>query len=570
MTALTYEPRPLHGALAAGLVAASVATAGMIGLGFALDQPTLAETVADRIARLTPLATIEAMIDTFGENAKHLLFGGVLLGQIAVGFGVALAHARTRWPARRNAAALVALLTFVALLALPALGAGLLGASSNAGVGGTLVSLSAAAVLFVVVYAAALRLLNPNGALAVERGASRRAFLRNAAIMLGTVGLGIGVFRWATQRPAAASSMAAVPPRLAMGAPAPAAMEAADVGEVAEGVAAVAPSAPTTGDLVRAIVGGVPGLSPEITPNDKFYAVSKNVLRDPTVNESRWRLEVGGLVQRPFTLTYEQMKALPAANQYFTLQCIGNAVGGDLIGNADWRGISLAALLNQAGLKPGAVDVVLRAADDYADSIPLEKALDPDTMLAYEMNGEILPKAHGFPLRLLAPDIYGMKQVKWITKVEVVDYDFKGLWQEQGWSDVATLNTGARIDIPKRGANLLPGSNLIGGVALAGMRGVQRVEVSTDGGTSWEQAAMKSQLGPNAWAVWLYHWPVGPGSADAKILVRARTEPARCRRPRSTRICRTGRPATTPLRYKSPRPEPVRSPANPATEVTLC
>ncbi len=508
-----------QGAVAAGVIAAGIATAGMLALGMVLDQPTLAETVADAIARLTPLATIGAMIDRFGENAKHILFGSILLGQIGLGVALAAVHGWTGWRPLPSLGVVAVILALVGLVVLPALGAGVLGATSSAGVGGTAGSLVATALLFVITYAAVLRLLNPTSSAAAQRGAARRAFLKKGAIVLGGLSLGAGVFQWIAQRPTPQPTMvAAIPPRLTMGGTSAAVVAEADLAEVAAEAAAVAPS---SGDLIQTIVEGVPGLSPEITPNDKFYAVSKNVLRDPTVNEGRWRLEVGGLVQRPYTLNYEQMKALPAANTHFMLQCIGNAVGGDLIGNAEWRGISLAALLSQAGVRPGAVDVVLRAADDYADSIPLDKALDQDTMLAYEMNGEMLPKAHGFPLRLLAPDIYGMKQVKWITKVEVVDYDFKGLWQNQGWSDVATLNTGSRIDLPKNNAKLAPGPNLIGGIALAGMRGVQRVEVSTDGGRTWEQAAMKPQLGPNAWAVWLHHWIAPQGEPEARILVRA-------------------------------------------------
>jgi DMSO/TMAO reductase YedYZ molybdopterin-dependent catalytic subunit len=516
MTALRQEDRlSSAGAFAAGLIAAGFATVGMLAVGFALDQPTIAETVADGIARLTPLQTIEAMIDTFGENAKHLLFGSVLLGQIGLGAALAVAHSRRGWPAVQGIVALGGILAVVALGLLPALGAGPFGTASSAGTGGTAVSLLATALLFAAVYAGLMRALNPSGPRGAERGASRRAFLQNAVIGAAGLALGAAGLQWLIQRTAAPpASQGASAPRLAF-APSSAVLSEAD------SLDAVAPAAPTTGDLIQAIVDGVPGLSPEITPNDRFYAVSKNVLRDPTVNEGGWRLEVGGLVERPFSLSYEQLKALPRASQYFTLECIGNAVGGDLIGNAEWRGVSLAALLGQAGVKPGAVDIVLRAADDYADSIPVEKALDPDTMLAYEMNGEVLPKAHGFPLRLLAPDIYGMKQVKWITKVEVVDYDFKGLWQNQGWSDVATLNTGSRIDFPKAGEKLSPGPNLVGGIALAGQRGVQRVEVSSDGGRSWAEAAMKPGLGPNAWAVWLHHWNLAPGESEPRILVRA-------------------------------------------------
>ena len=516
MTALRQGDRLSNqGSLAAGLIAAGFATAGMLGVGLALDQPTIAETVADGIARLTPLETIETLIDTFGENAKHLLFGSVLLGQIGVGTGVALVRSRRGWPAFPGLVALGGILTFVAIGLLPALGAGPVGAASSAGVSGTLVSLLATALMFASMYEGLMRALNPGGPFGMERGASRRAFLKHAAIGAGALALGAAGLQWLAQRAAPpATSMAGLAPRLAL------VPSSATLSEV-DSLEAVAPAAPTAGDLVRAIADGVPGLSPEITPNERFYAVSKNVLRDPSVNEGGWRLEVGGLVERPFSLSYEQLKALPAASQYFTLECIGNAVGGDLIGNAEWRGVSLAALLNRAGLKPGAVDIVLRAADDYADSIPVDKALDPDAMLAYEMNGEVLPKAHGFPLRLLAPDIYGMKQVKWITRVEVVDHDFKGLWQNQGWSDVATLNAGSRIDFPKAGEKLVPGPNLAGGIALAGQRGVQRAEVSTDGGRTWAAAAMKPGLGPNAWVVWLHHWNLGPGESEPRILVRA-------------------------------------------------
>ena len=287
--------------------------------------------------------------------------------------------------------------------------------------------------------------------------------------------------------------------------------------EAAETKAALA----GTSDLVAAMARGVPGLSPEVTPNDRFYIVSKNVIRDPSVDERSWRLEIAGLVERPMVMNYEQMKALPGASQYFTLQCISNEVGGSLIGNALWRGVSLADLLREAGAKAGAVDVVLRAADDYVDSIPLAKALEPATMLAYEMNGEVLPQAHGFPVRLLVPDIYGMKNVKWLTKIEVIEYDLKGYWQTRGWDDTARMHTTSRIDLPRGSSNLTAGENFVGGVALAGSRGIQRVEVSTDAGSTWSDATMKPGLGPDTWVLWLHRWELRPDDTERRIVVRA-------------------------------------------------
>ena len=497
------EARRSEGGLLAGLIGAAVATGGMLAVGFASDQPTIAETVADGIARVTPLETVEHMTATFGESAKHLLFATVLVGEVALGAILGVIHARRRWSAIKSFTALSALVTLVALgvalVALPALGEGVLGARSRAGAGGTLFSLLATAALFVLGYVAADHALNPTGLFAVEEAASRRAFVTKTIIAGGGLVVGIGAFQWLAEHLTPGAGSAAS-------------------GEALRTNAALAGA----GDLVEALANGVPGLSPEITPNEKFYVVSKNVLRDPVVNEQTWRLEVAGLVNRPMTLTYEDVKALPAASQYFTLQCISNAVGGSLIGNAEWRGIRLSALLGQAGVKAGAVDVVLRAADDYVDSIPIQKAMESGTMLAYEMNGEVLPKAHGFPVRLLVPDIYGMKNVKWITKIEVIEYDLKGYWQTKGWDDTATMHTTSRIDIPKNGSNLLAGQSFVGGIAVAGSRGIRKVEVSTDGGGSWGPATIKPALGPDSWVLWLYPWELSAGEAEPRrILVRA-------------------------------------------------
>src|SRR5205807_5522600 len=123
-------------------------------------------------------------------------------------------------------------------------------------------------------------------------------------------------------------------------------------------------------------------------------------------------------------------------------------VGGNLIGNAKWKGVRLRDVLEKAKLKSGVVDIVLRAADDYTDSIPLDRAQADATILVYEMNGAPLTAEHGFPVRLLVPGIYGMKNVKWITRLTAVDYDFKGFWQVRGWNDTALYRTAARIDIP--------------------------------------------------------------------------------------------------------------------------
>src|SRR6185503_3629827 len=166
-------------------------------------------------------------------------------------------------------------------------------------------------------------------------------------------------------------------------------------------------------------------LSSEITPTNDFYTVSKNFI-DPSVAANGWRLKIDGLVDRPMELTYEQLTALPASEGDYTLMCISNEVGGELWGNAHWRGVKLHSLLEQAGVHTNAVKAVFSAADDYKDSVALDRALHPDTFLAWEMNGEPLRREHGFPARLLIPGIYGMKNVKWLSGITIVSEPFLG------------------------------------------------------------------------------------------------------------------------------------------------
>ena len=174
----------------------------------------------------------------------------------------------------------------------------------------------------------------------------------------------------------------------------------------------------------------------------------------------------------------------------------------------------------KAGVKFGAVDIVLYGDEGYSDSFPIEKALDDDTILAYKMNGEILPMDHGYPLRAVVPGIYGMKNVKWINRIKIVDNDYKGHWEKRGWSDSAVIKLMSRIDDPFDGARITRTSYTIGGIAYGGAQGVSNVEVSTDGGKTWDQAVIKEPLSKYAWTLWSYQWnPSYKG--DYKISVRA-------------------------------------------------
>jgi DMSO/TMAO reductase YedYZ molybdopterin-dependent catalytic subunit len=272
-----------------------------------------------------------------------------------------------------------------------------------------------------------------------------------------------------------------------------------------------------------------PLLQYEVTPTELFYRIDISPVV-PTINAQTWRLSVRGLVDNPFELTYEELKSMPSVEQNSTLACISNKVGGDLVSNAIWKGISLKNLLDQAQIKEGAEYVVFRCFDGYDVGIPLTKALEEGTILAYEMNRATLTPAHGYPVRAIVPDIYGMMNAKWITEIEIVDYVYEGFWQRKGWSNTARINTLSSIVIPggasirTRFRGFLPENSRIlttpsngttsspstspgrvvtvGGIAFAGSRGISNVQVSFDDGSTWKEASIKEPLSAYSWVIW--------------------------------------------------------------------
>jgi DMSO/TMAO reductase YedYZ molybdopterin-dependent catalytic subunit len=255
------------------------------------------------------------------------------------------------------------------------------------------------------------------------------------------------------------------------------------------------------------------GLSPEITTAEDHYQVDINLV-PPSVEAAGWMLSVGGRVDRSLELDFAELQQrFEVVEAYSTLTCVSNEVGGDLVGHSAWAGVRLRDVLDEAGPQSGAVDVVFRAADGYSDSIPLELAQDPQVILAVAQNGEPLTREHGFPCRVRVPPIYGMKNVKWLQAVEVVDSDYQGYWQTRGWSDDATVKTSSRIDVAGRAARAGE-PTWIAGVAWAGDRGVSRVEVSVDGGRTWARARLKDPIAESSWRLWALRWtPERSGTA---------------------------------------------------------
>jgi DMSO/TMAO reductase YedYZ molybdopterin-dependent catalytic subunit len=255
-----------------------------------------------------------------------------------------------------------------------------------------------------------------------------------------------------------------------------------------------------------------------ITPNDRFYSVTKNVV-DPRVDPGWWRLQISGNVDRPVTLSLTDLQAMPRTEQETTLMCISNYVGGGLISNAVWAGIALTTLLEGAGPRSGTQKLLLRGADGYTDTVPLAKALDGTCFVAYEMNGEPLPSIHGGPVRLLIPGQFGEKSIKWLTGIELIDHDAHGFYEQQGWGPNFTIPT--RSQFVPADLSVTAGAPVAAqGWAFGGDRGISGVEVSADAGASW-QAARIDRPGPRTgWTLWSYAWqPPAPG--DYRLIVRA-------------------------------------------------
>ena len=243
---------------------------------------------------------------------------------------------------------------------------------------------------------------------------------------------------------------------------------------------------------------------PPITPNDQHYVVTQNAV-DPTPNIALWRLEVGGLVQTPGTYTYEEVQKLPSISRAVTLECIANGIGDHLISTAIWQGVLLRTLLEQhGGAQATASHVAFYSVDGYNVSLPLDEVLAADAILAWRMNGVELPARHGYPMRVLIPGRYGEENPKWLTRVELTDHFVQGLYSSQGWYN-GSLHTISRIDHP-RGKLALGQTVEIGGIAFAGNRGIQRVEVSVDGGGTWQQADLDQPLSPDSWRFWRLSW----------------------------------------------------------------
>jgi DMSO/TMAO reductase YedYZ molybdopterin-dependent catalytic subunit len=241
-----------------------------------------------------------------------------------------------------------------------------------------------------------------------------------------------------------------------------------------------------------------------ITPNDDFYVMSKGTT--PQLRASKWQLNVDGLVDQPFTLSYRELLALPRLEKIMTLECISNPIGGNLLGNARWTGTALKPLLERARPRPEATYVAFCGADGLSSGHPLERARNQENFIAYQMNGDDLPPDHGYPARAFIPGKFGMKQPKWLTRIQFVDKAYLGYWESQGWSDLCERWAHARFGNLKEGTTISGTNFEITGYAIGNLDGIRSVEISFDDGTSWQTTSLLSNPAPFVWTFWKYVW----------------------------------------------------------------
>jgi DMSO/TMAO reductase YedYZ molybdopterin-dependent catalytic subunit len=445
----------------------------------------LVVSVGDWVIKHAPNGLVEFGKRNFGTDDKAVLVAVIIVLSLVFGALLGLA-ARRRFVLGAVGIAAFGIVGLLAALADPLHDAG---------------SATFAAIVGVAAGIAVLRLLlrAAGRAPAVSEpgapssGVDRRAFLSMAAgaMAVGAASALIGraLLDSSTRAVAAARRLLHLPP-------------------------ATNPVAPPT----AAMQVGVDGVTPLVTANGDFYRID-TALTFPGVDYDQWRLRIHGMVDSPFTVTYDDLAAMELIEQYATMQCVSNYVGGNLISTAAWRGIRLRDLLNRARVSSAADQVVGRAVDGFTVGFPTTAALDDrGAMVAIGMNGDILPIEHGFPARLIVPGLYGyVSATKWLSDIELTRFDrYDAYWVDRGWNQQGDILTQSRIDVPNDGGDLRAGPVAVAGVAWAPTRGIAKVEVQVDQ-QPWTEATLADALSADTWRQWMYRWDATHGQHRLRV-----------------------------------------------------
>jgi DMSO/TMAO reductase YedYZ molybdopterin-dependent catalytic subunit len=482
---MSRRTRPTAAYAGAGILAAAFGMA-VAHLVAAVTNPAASPVLAvgSTVIDATPTPVKEWAVRHFGTADKPVLIGNVLVVTLVA---AALAGVLAR---RRLAAGLGLLGLLVGLAGAAALH------RPDATPRDVVPSLAAAAGGLLALWWLA-RLRDPRTGApepgrrawgTAEPGGSRRAFLAGSGVLLlgGVVAAGAG--QWIVRTRSRIADIVLPRPATALP-PLPAGLEADH-----------------------------PGISPFRTPNGRFYRVDTK-LTVPIVDHRTWRLHVDGMVERELSFGYDDLRDLAVEEHDITLTCVSNTVGGKLVGAARWLGVPVRTLLEMAGPQPKADQVLSADVDDFTISTPLTALTDGrPALVAIGMNGEPLPRAHGFPARLVTPGLYGfVGATKWLSRLTLTTYaDERAYWTRRDWATDAPIKLSSRIDTPRPLSTIPAGRRAIGGVAWAQHNGVAKVEVRIDGG-AWQQATLGPDAGVDYWRQWYLPWDARPGSHQLAV-----------------------------------------------------
>ena len=471
--------------------AAGVAATGL-GLGVSEVVAALLPGAASLVAAIgqqvidrQPPGAKDFVVALFGTNDKLALEIVVVLTALAFGAGLGILAVR-RFAAAASGVAAFGVLGFLATLDEPLANPGVVALQAAVSVGLAVQTLS-----WILAGAAATTVPRGEAAAAMPDPARRSFLLRTGAVGVGALLAGIGGRALIDRSRTAPIAVGELPP--------PA--------EVVPPLAAGADLAPTT-----------PGLTPLVMPNDRFYRIDTALLV-PSVDVASWSLRIHGLVERETTLTWNELLALPMFEQYVTIACVSNEVGGNLVGNAKWTGVRLRDVLEIAGVSSSATQLVGRSVDGFTAGMPTAWVMDPtrEPMIAVQMNDEPLPQAHGYPARLIIPGLYGyVSATKWLAELELTTLEnFDGYWVPLGWAKEAPILTQSRIDTPRPYASIAPGRVPIAGIAWAPDRGISKVEVEVEG--QWHATDLSAPISDATWVQWVVFWDATPGRHEIRV-----------------------------------------------------
>jgi DMSO/TMAO reductase YedYZ molybdopterin-dependent catalytic subunit len=539
--------RPLLPAVATALAASALPIVLMLWARSALQLRTLPERLMETFLLVIPPDQFEAAIEKYGPMAKDYALFGTNLAMFLGLFALGLFALRRGLPMAALLVLGAALWLVAVLVIFPITGAGLFatGLLLQSPILVNAVYLGMGLAYATVLIAGQIFIGRPSPAetTRVEASTSRRALVAglggSLAAFLVTLWFGRSAGAVVSTLP-----MAEVPENAASPSPQAAAAATPVLTSAAPVSTAAAtptpdpyPEPPPERELPRDKDGALLAvnrprgqLQTLVTQNADFYTVTKNAGGDPILSAMDWRLIIDGAVNRPVQLDYPGLRKLHQVRFYKALECISNltsmceltAFGCDLISTAEWTGARLADVITLAGgLQPGVMAIAAIGADEFSSSLPAEAATDPDVILAYEMNGQILPREHGFPVRLIIPGRYGLKNAKWVVRLQPMTQPYVDWYGQRNWNLMGIVKTMARIDEPVNGATLQAGSNGTSGVAYAGDRGVARVEYSADGGTNWQDASfVEPPLGKDTFVRWRGMFAIAAGQR-VSLVVRA-------------------------------------------------